>query len=225
MPRDVMKKNKNASLITNCIIVILTLIGSYLCFFVKKSNKGLLHVEGIENLKFFTVQSNILAGIAALISAVCIVNKKDSKTVAVLKYVATAAVGLTFLTIAAFLGPLYGHSHMYHGANLYFHLIIPLFAMVEFVLLNDHKMGIKENLYTMIPPFLYGTGYLINILINGAEGNDFYAFTAWGLSIGIVIFAGIVAVTFLLGFILRKLNNHFRKSPQQAAPKSSNLTQ
>ncbi len=128
-----------------------------------------------------------LAIIAALISVICIVKNRDSKTVAVLKYVSATAVGLTFLTVAEFLGPLYGHSHMYHGANLFFHLIIPLFAIIEFVLLNEHKMGIKENLYTMLPPLLYGMGYLINILINGAEENDFYAFTAWGLPIGIVI--------------------------------------
>ena len=199
-----MKRN-NIRFITNCIIVILTLVGSYLCFF-RPNEEGLLHVYGFENLKFFTVESNILAGIAALIDIVYTVKNKSTKTVAVLKYIAAAAVGLTFLTIAAFLGPLYGHSHMYHGSNLYFHLIIPLIAMAEFVLLNDQKMGIRENLYTMIPPFLYGMGYLINILINGAEGNDFYAFTAWGLPIGIVIFAGIVGTTFLLGLLLRKLN-------------------
>ncbi len=201
-------KSKNIKLITNCIIVILTLVGSYLCFF-RPNDEGLLHVYGFENLKFFTVESNILAGIAAVINAVCIVKNKESKTVSVLKYIAAAAVGLTFLTIAAFLGPIYGHSHMYHGSNLYFHLIIPLIAMVEFVLLNEQKMSIRENLYTMIPPLLYGTGYLINILVNGAEGNDFYAFTAWGLPIGIGIFAGIVATTFLLGLLLRKLNRVF----------------
>lgn len=91
-----------------------------------------------------------LAIISALISVICIVKNRDSKTVAVLKYVSATAVGLTFLTIAAFLGPLYGHSHMYHGANLFFHLIIPLFAIIEFVLLNEHKMEIKENLYTIV---------------------------------------------------------------------------
>lgn len=197
-------RDKRTIIIVNCVIVLLTLVGSYLCFF--RTTEGLLIVKGSENLKFFTVESNILAGIAALINTICILKNKKSKAVAVFKYIAAAAVGLTFLTIAAFLGPIYGHSHMYHGSNLFFHLIIPLIAMAEFVFLNDKKMGFMENLYTMIPPILYGTGYLINILINGAEGNDFYAFTAWGLPIGIGIFVCIVATTFLLGLILRKLN-------------------
>ncbi len=197
-------RDKRIRIAVNVVIVLLTLIGSYLSFFT--STKGLLLVKGFANLKFFTVQSNILEGIASLILLICMIKDVDNKAIAVLKYIAAAAVGLTFLTIAAFLGPLYGHSNMYHGANMFFHLIIPLMAMAEFIFLNDNKMGLKENLYTMVPPILYGTGYLINILVNGAEGNDFYAFTAWGLPIGIVIFAGIVATTFLLGLILRKLN-------------------
>ncbi len=206
MKQDQFRDNK-ARLIVNCVIVLLTLVGSYLCFF--RTNEGLLIVKGPENLKFFTVESNILAGIVALINIICILKNEESKVVAVFKYTAATAVGLTFLTIAAFLGPIYGHSHMYHGSNLFFHLIIPLIAMAEFVFLNDKKMSFRENLYTMIPPVLYGTGYLINILINGSEGNDFYAFTAWGLPIGIGIFAGIVMATFIIGLILRKLNRRY----------------
>ena len=189
-------------LVINCIIVVFTLVGGYLCFFTK--SEGLLTVYGIDNLKFFTVESNLFEGAVSLMLIVCILLKKDSALVRLLKYMAAVAVGLTFLTIAAFLGPIYGHSHMYHGANLFFHLIIPLIAMAEFILLNDHKMGVKENLYAAIPAIMYGCGYLINILINGSEGNDWYAFTAWGLPIGIGIFAGIVGTSYLIGLALRK---------------------
>jgi hypothetical protein len=61
----------------------------------------------------------------------------------------------------------------------------------------------------MIPPLLYGTVYLLNNVINGRgewpDTNDWYAFLAWGYPAGIAIFGVICGVTWLLGFMMRKL--------------------
>ncbi|MCR5212969.1 MAG: hypothetical protein K6E10_01005 [Eubacterium sp.] len=129
-----------------------------------------------------------------------------------LKYLSATAVGLTFLIIAAFLGPLYGHANLYQGSNLYFHLILPLVAMVEFVFLDSGQDGIrfKTTFLTIIPTFLYGIVYLINILINGVgvwpDTNDWYGFVNWGLPVGIAIFSMILFMTWLIALILRFLN-------------------
>jgi hypothetical protein len=144
---------------------------------------------------------------------------------------AAAAVGLTFLVIIGFLGPLYGLLKMYRGANFFFHLILPLTAMAEFVLcpaeaetaLNPAEttepalcpaetaetatIPFRWTLYTMIPVAVYGAFYLGNCMINGIgewpHTNDFYGFLNWGLPVGLVIFAGIMLAIWGIACVLR----------------------
>ena len=125
-----------------------------------------------------------------------------------LKYFAAAAVMLTFTVVVTFLGPLYGYINMFIGANLFFHGLVPLAAAFEIVFLCDRQFTKRENNIAVIAPLVYGTGYLINILINGMgtwpDTNDWYLFFAWGYPIGFVIYGAIVAVTWLLAFAMRK---------------------
>ena len=122
---------------------------------------------------------------------------------------AAAAVGLTFMVVMVFLGPLYGYPMMFTGANLFFHLLIPIAAMAEIIFLSDTGFTRRDNRLTILPPLLYGTGYLGNNIINGIgewpDTNDWYSFLAWGYPMGIVIFAVICAVAWLLGLMLRQL--------------------
>ena len=173
--------------------------------------QGTLAQNGLGNLKFFTVLSNLFEGIA---SVIWLVNTRKSETEKIraerIKYVAASAVALTFAVVMGFLGPLYGYSSMFTGANLFFHLLIPLAAMAEIIFLSDHEFSSRDNGYTVIPPLVYGTVYLCNNLINGIgewpDTNDFYGFLNWGYPTGIGIFAGICIVTWLLGLMMRKLS-------------------
>ena len=67
-------------------------------------------------------------------------------------------------------------------------------------------MSVKDNLFAIFPPLVYGTVYVINTLINGIKGNDIYGFLIWGYPIGILIFAVICFVAFLIGLVLRLIN-------------------
>ena len=69
----------------------------------------------------------------------------------------------------------------------------------------------KKRLWVVISPLVYGTVYLINILMNGAEGNDVYGFTLWGYPVAAVIFAAICAMTYLAGVLLAKANEKVRR--------------
>ena len=125
---------------------------------------------------------------------------------------------LTFTTVVVFLGPLYGFGQMYVGANLSFHLLVPLTAAAEIILLTDADYTRRDRALTMIPPLVYGTVYLVNILINGTgvwpDTNDFYLFLAWGYPVGIAIFACLCFTTWLMGLLMSKLSAR-RRGPER----------
>ncbi len=211
---DTQSTRAKVAAILNILIIIEAAVGTVLMLFFRDGD-ALLASSGVENLKYFTVLSNEFCGIVAVWALIRAVRRKAPPML--MKLMAAAAVGLTFLTVAAFLGPLYGHRFMYKNANLFFHLILPLTAMAEYILLPVPKGGVpfKWTLLTMIPVFLYGSGYLTNILINGTgvwpDTNDFYGFVNWGLPVGIVIFAGIMLAVWGIACALRAVQGRITK--------------
>ena len=190
------------------ISIIIMVAGAWIAMALH--GKGTLSENGFGNLKYFTVLSNLFEGAA---SAVWLAESRRSgrasERAEVLKYVAAASVGLTFLTVMGFLGPLYGYAFMFTGANLFFHLIIPVVSIAEIVLLSERDFTFRDNNLTVIPPLIYGTAYLINNLLNGIgswpDTNDWYSFLAWGYPAGILIFAVLCLATWLTGLLMRKL--------------------
>jgi hypothetical protein len=190
------------------IFIVIAVAGSWLAMALY--GQGTLAENGFGNLKYFTVLSNLLEGAASVIWLVMSGRDESAKIKAErLKYVAASAVMLTFTVVMGFLGPLYGYGAMFTGANLFFHLIIPLAAAAEVIFLSDAEYTASDNALTVIPPLVYGTVYLLNNIVNGIgewpDTNDWYTFLAWGYPAGIGIFAVICAVTWLLGLLMRKL--------------------
>ena len=167
------------------------------------AEEGMLTSKGFTNLKYYTTLSNIFAAVVALMWVSDYVKKKDASYMPALKLVAAAAVGVTFLVVLGFLGPLYGFQTMYKRSNFFLHLVVPIMAMAEMIFFNDMKISLRQSIATIIPPLIYGTVYLINCIINGIEGNDIYAFLRWGYPVGLLIFAIICLVSFIIGTILR----------------------
>jgi hypothetical protein len=136
----------------------------------------------------------------------------EGKPTKVLKLMSAAATGLTFTVVVLFLGPVYGYGRMYKNANLFFHLIVPLIAMVDYIFLPDTRKEMKWKILSAALTLLYGFGYVLNILINGKGGrypnnNDFYFFLRWGWGVAILIFAVIVSVSFGITNLLCALNS------------------
>ena len=160
-----------------------------------KDDAGVLMASGLENLKYFTVLSNIFCLIVAIIFIVLSLMRK--KCPIILKLISVSGVALTFAIVAFFLAPMYPDLNMYEGTNRFFHLIVPIVAMIEFIMYEqERKMPFKYTFFAAIPSLLYGNFYLANCLINGIgewpETNDWYGFLNWGYPVGMVIFAGVV---------------------------------
>jgi hypothetical protein len=200
-------------LILNWVIVILVIIGTIIMLRSKASATGLTS-SGIGNLKFYTVLSNEFAGIVAACQLVSIYRKKGY--LRVLKLTATTAVLLTFLVVALFFGPLYGWIQLYQGSNLFFHLIVPILCVIEFLMAEfEEPLSIRHCLIASLSTVVYGFAYLINILINGTgvwpDSNDWYGFLNWGIGVGLIIFAVIVLTSFGVACLLRFIKNKTRR--------------
>ena len=205
------KQFSKTEFILNFVIVIMTVTG-IIFMLTGKPEEGALQSSGIENFKYYTVLTNVFCGIVSAIYLVFILFKKDTDKIRILKLAAVCGVAITFAVVAFMFGPLYGYPQFYQRGNLFFHLLLPLTAMTEFILVKRAKMPFKYTVFAAVPTLLYGMGYLLNILINGIGGpwpytNDFYAFLSWGWPVGIAIFATITLMAFAVACIFRAISN------------------
>lgn len=205
------KEHKTFEIILNLIIVIFTVIGIILML-TSEAEEGALQSSGIENFKFYTVLTNVFCGIIASVFLVFKILKKDTEKIRVLKLAAVVGVAITFAVVAFMFGPLYGFLQFYKRGNLYFHLLLPVTAMIEFIVVRRKKMPFRYAVFAAVPTLLYAIGYLLNILINGIGGawpdtNDFYGFLSWGWPVGIAIFTGIPLTAFGVACIFRAISN------------------
>jgi len=209
-----MKNENTKKKIKFCIevlIVVLTAIGSAIMFTNTDTTTGLTDA-GLSNLKYFTVLSNLFCGIVYFVDLILYLTVKKNVHF-MLKYFVVSAVGLTFAVVAFFLQPLYFGMNLYKDGNLFFHLLVPVTAMIEFMFFEGENGKIPFN-NTLIPAvftLVYGAIYLVNNLINGTgtwpDTNDWYGFLNWGLFVGILIFAAVVLLNWGIACLLRFFYN------------------
>ena len=205
--------NKNVwtwNLMSDGVIFLMVVIALIIMFTSKEA--AALSSGGWDFLKYFTVLSNILVGVACSISFIHILINREYYPVwlSTLKMVAANGVFVTFMTVAVYLGPLYGYLEMLKGANLFLHLLIPLSAIVEFIFFVPHKNArFITTTFGIVPVFLYGIFYLSNVAINNGYGNvnyDWYQFGHFGLGVGILLFMVMLAFSYGLTCGLFGLN-------------------
>ncbi len=190
---------------------------AWLYMAVFSDGSSLLTAADFSSLKYFTVLSNLFNGMICLhYAGKYLAGRPLTGLDRILKLTGTTAVGVTFVTVVFFLGPLYGYWNMIQGANLWLHLILPLASFFTFIVLEDHS-SIPPG-YTaaaMIPTFLYGAGYLGNIFINGIgswpDTNDFYGFLHWGSGVGALIAVAMLLGTWMIAMILRSASIKVKK--------------
>lgn len=168
---------------------------------------GILSEGGIGFLKYFTVQSNLLMGIAALCSLpfdILLLAKKSNQhplAIKILNFAGSIGVTLTFIVVMVWLGPAYGYSAMFAGANMFFHLIIPIASIIRIIFLEAKykELKIKHTFFGIIHLAIYGVFYLINIAVNNGYGDinyDWYNFGRGGLPFGLLAFTLIIVATY-----------------------------
>jgi hypothetical protein len=134
-------------------------------------------------LRFFTVLSNLLCALAALAVVVCRLGFGTLPyAVGVFKYVATAAVSVTLLTVLCFLGPTLGYKLMFTGPDLWLHLICPLLAVVSLLLWDKPELPFGAAFLGTLPVALYGAVYIRRVLFAPEQRRwpDFYGFNRGG---------------------------------------------
>ena len=160
--------------------------------------------QGRYALCFFTVQSNILCAVSALL--LCLF--PESGFAWHLKYIGTAAVTVTMLTVFLFLAPSLGSlSKLLRDGELYMHLITPLLALITFCVFEKRGMSFGTALTGLLSICLYGPWYLYKIRFapEGKRWEDFYGFNKGGK--WPVSFACMLAGTFLICMGLMALQN------------------
>ena len=210
-----MKNNKLfiASFILNILTFLLVLVGVIVMITIGSKALG---ETNITVFKYFTFQSNIFMGAVALVYAVyqllIILNKRDKlpHVLLVFNHVGVTAVGLTFLIVIFFLAPGYGFDKMYNNANLFFHALVPIVAMINYMFLEKEcSFKFLNTLFSIIPSLLYGIVYFIVVVSLNAYGDiniDFYMFGANGPLIGAFNFIAVMSIAYGFGVAIYFIN-------------------
>ena len=210
-----MKNNKLfiASFILNILTFLLVLVGVIVMITIGSKALG---ETNITVFKYFTFQSNIFMGAVALVYAIyqllIILNKRDKlpHVLLVFNHVGVTAVGLTFLIVIFFLAPGYGFDKMYNNANLFFHALVPIVAMINYMFLEKEcSFKFINTLFSIIPSLLYGIVYFIVVASLNAYGDiniDFYMFGANGPLIGAFNFIAVMSIAYGFGVAIYFIN-------------------
>lgn len=211
-----MNKKILAALILNIFVVVCTAIITTSYYFYSINP---LEPSGLASYKYFTTDSNILAGISSLVMIpyeIQILRGKRSKLphfAEILKYMAMTAVMLTFITVLTILLPVYDVKFLLLGTAFYMHVAGPLMALVTFLFLEtDTKIKFPETFLALIPCVVYGAVYLFETVIIGEENggwSDFYTFNKGGFWY-ITMFA-LLGVSYLIAVVSRIIHNKMFK--------------
>ena len=205
-----------AALAANVVIVALVAVAVVLMVF--DIGGGALTSGGVRAFKFYTVDSNVLEGIAALVSAVFCARSlrgggEPPRWANLLKLSATGAVTLTFLVVIFFLVPTTGFdlASMYSGGNFLMHLVVPALAVATYAILEHPTFRTRrERLWCLVPTAAYEVFYGANALTHVQDGAvpaayDWYRFLAAGPESAIVVVPLILAIAYLIVVAIDRL--------------------
>lgn len=177
-------------------------------------------MTGINYLKAFTVQSNILMGITSLIVVIFnfknLLQNRDEMPywAVILQFVSATGVCVTMMTTILFLAPtgvMYGHSYfwLFSGTLFFLHFLNPALVISHVMfLLKKHRISLKACLLGILPVASYSCFY-IPLVLSGTW-TDFYGFTfgghLWAAPLSIMTMLG---VSFLFAFVISLVHNKF----------------
>lgn len=111
---------------------------------------------------YFTVQSNIFIILMALITlvdeVVSIFTKRSfmNQVLLCIKFSATIAITITFIVFFTMLAPLLGPDYLLSFNNISLHAIVPIIAIVDFILFDTGiNLSYPKSLFGCIPPLCY----------------------------------------------------------------------
>ena len=218
-----MKVRRWISLVLNIGIFVLMVLGTVFMVIGYRfmGDESLLVEANVKAFRFFTVDSNVLMGVICLLYAVCEISVLTGKHeriptwLSVAKLIGTTGVALTMVTVVVFLAPLVtasgnplGYWALFLNTNLFFHLVIPLAAIVVFVFCETtDRIRWRYTWLGMVPMGIYAIFYSFNALAHVEDGKvpvayDWYHFMQGGLWMMAIVLPLMLGVTYLLSWLL-----------------------
>ena len=220
-----MKLKLGVSFALNCLIFLMAAIG-FIFALVGVNMTGATNTDsGIIILRMFTVQSNLLMGLAALIMLVFEFGFASGKigeippAVYAIKLALTSGVTLTFFVVLIFLAPNVkeGYFSVFTNTNLFYHLMLPVISIISFLFFENTKtIKFSQTIWGLAHLILYMVFYLVNGFMHVKKGvveeiYDWYGFLRleiWSIPISAVtLIAMCYGITCLLWRANKKLSD------------------
>ena len=219
------RKRATMALVSSIVMAILVFIGLMMRLF---DNEAVSGYNGTEAYRLFTIDSNCLVGICALLAIPYQVdgirtgNYHMPKWIVYTLYVGVTAVAMTFVISVCILAPVAGFKEMLlTRSNLFFHVLNPIVSICLFMFVAcDHKVNFKATWIAMTPVFIYAAVYIVMVFIIGeAHGGwiDHYKFNyyiPWPITL-------VVMLGFVFGIAtgLRAVHNAMHKKEKDTIKK------
>ena len=202
-----MTTKQKLSVCFNCLIFIFTLFAtiSMIIGFQFMGEVKVLSSTNFKAFKYFTVDSNVFAGIISLIYLIfelMIANgrvQKMPKVLDFLKLAATTGVTLTMMVTVFFLAPRTTTTYFayFMNSNLFMHLITPLLCIITFIFFEPMKISFAQSVTGTIPMILYAIYYIPNILLHLEDGKTSHTYDWYGF-----LDAGMDTIWFVMPLLL-----------------------
>ena len=205
------KIKKIISIIINLSVFLMVTL-SIVYFFTTTETEGLMESTVFKCFKYFTIDSNVIAGISCLLLAIfqtisMIKNEyKIPRIFYLFKYISTTAVFVTFMTCVLLLGPTMGYIFIFKGVNFILHLASPLLCVFGLMFLEkEYSFTKKDNFLGLLPTLIYSCFYISFVLFLKIW-KDFYGFTFGGKYFLIPLdFIVMYGLSYSISLILNKI--------------------
>ena len=160
-----MNKRQKVSFVLNCLIFLITVFAtvSMIIGFEFMGEIKVLSSASFKAFKYFTVDSNVFAGIMALVYMIYLILlskgkiKVMPKWLSYLKLAAATGVTLTMMVTVFFLAPKSTTTYFayFMNSNLFMHLITPLLCIISFIIFEPAQLSFIESFTGTCPMILY----------------------------------------------------------------------
>ena len=222
-----MNKREKLSIIFNCLIFIFTLFAtiSMIIGFKFMGQLEVLSERNFKSFKYFTVDSNVFAGLVSLayvIYKLTANGKKRSvmpRAFYILKLAAATGVTLTMMVTVFYLAPTSNGNflHYFLNSNFFMHLITPLLCIISFIFFEvADPQKLIMSVPGIIPMLLYSFFYTPNVLLHLDNGKvvrayDWYNFLAGGAQTVWIVVPVLYLITWIFALGLWALNRKLAK--------------
>lgn len=171
-----------------------------------------LPVRGFSSLNYYTVLSNLLGMVAAVLFICSAITsfKRLNKTRTLLRYYATCMLSFTFIVVFTMLVPLAHAAGMgtafllTEGAAPVQHIINPVLSFVSFMFFEDNSLLKKRQPLIMLSLTLLYAFIMIGFNIARMANGPYPFFQVYDYPIVMIILwlAGLIGVTYLINFLI-----------------------